>query len=113
MKAFRIIQLLGFVIVGGYLVLLHLENDSNIAMPFFLSMPPALVIAVGVFLGFIAGLVPGQIGLWRKSREMRKKDRRIRELEQHLPNYRSVDEDTADSPIIPDRRPYGQSSEPV
>ena len=113
MKAFRIIQLIGFVIVGGYLVLLHMGNERNISMPLFIDMPPALVIAVGVLLGFIAGLVPGQIGLWRKGREMRKKDRRIRELEQHLPNYRSVDEDTADGPVIPDRRPYGQTSEPV
>lgn len=112
MKAFRIIQLIGFVMVGGYLLLLHLDNDRNINMPFFISMPPAIVIAVGILLGFVAGLVPGQIGLWRKSREMRKKDRRIRELEQHLPNYRSMTDDE-DGPVIPDRNPYTPNSEPV
>ena len=101
MKVFRIIQVIGFVIVLAYLVLLHQANDY-INLPFVIPAPPAIVIGLALFLGFIWGWIPGRIGVWRRRQEIRKLNKRIRELEQHLPTYAKSNKDEKE-PIIPDR----------
>lgn len=112
MKAFRIIQVVGFVLVGAYLAALHFgTSNSNllISLPLpvyplrFAQVDPAAALGVAILLGFIAGTVPGQIGLWRRRREIGQLKARIRDLEQHLPNYaKSTGSREA---YIPDREP--------
>ena len=113
MKAFRIIQLIGFVLVGAYLILLHFSAPNAPTLPVILPMipltfaqvPSAAALAVCLILGFIAGAIPGQVGLWRRRREVHRLERRIQELEQHRPNYLKTRSDEDEEPMIPDRRP--------
>lgn len=98
MKAIRIIQLILFLIVVVYLLLLH-NTNTPIIMPFFIPLPPALVIALGFIVGYLIGLLPGQTNAWRKNRQIAKLEKRIRELEQRLPGYAS----SSKQPVIPDR----------
>lgn len=101
MKPLRIVQIVLLVLVLIYLLLLHNQNPTNLAMPFFLSLPPALVIAVALLAGWLVGWSLGRLGRWRQLRELQALQRRIDELEQHLPNF---DERAA---VIPDRTDPG------
>lgn len=98
-KAIRIIQLILLVIVATYLVLLHNINTA-ISMPFFIPLPPALVIGFAFVVAYLIGLLPGQASAWSKNRQIAKLEKRIRELEQRLPNYTGS---ASKQPIIPDR----------
>lgn len=113
MKAFRIVQLVGFLLVAGYLLLLHFSAPNQrlpipipISIPVILiGVPAAAALAVSLVLGFIAGAIPGQIGLWRRRREIHKLERRIRELEHHRPSYLKTRSDDEPEVMVPDRRP--------
>lgn len=102
MKAARILQFLILTVILAYLLLLHSANQTNVNLPFFLDLPPAVLAAVALLLGWLLGWVPGRVGRWRKEREIRRLERRLSELEQHRPHYeKSAYEE--DEPIIPDR----------
>lgn len=112
MKAFRIVQLVGFLLVAGYLILLYFSAPDEglpIPLPVFpimtVQVPAVIVLGVSLLLGFIAGAVPGQIGLWRRRREIHKLERRIRELEHHRPSYLKTRSDDEPEVMVPDRRP--------
>ncbi|MCA9839854.1 MAG: LapA family protein [Trueperaceae bacterium] len=98
MKAVRIIQLILFVIVAIYLILVH-QTNNPIQLPWFFPLSPAIVIALGFIIGYLIGLLPGQTSAWRKNRQIAKLEKRIRELEQRVPGYAS----NSKQPIIPDR----------
>ena len=101
MKPIRIVQIVLLVLAIIYLLLLHNQNPANLALPLFISLPPALVIALALFIGWLVGWSVGQLGHWRQARELKALQDRIDELEQHLPNY---DER---APVIPDRTDPG------
>ena len=103
MKAVRILQVFVLLAFLTYFVLLHAANPTMLSLPFFLPAPPALVLAVALLLGWLIGWVPGRIASWRQSRELTRLERRVAELEQHLPSYDK--EPFRSTPVIPDRMP--------
>ncbi len=100
MKPMRILQIVLAALALVYLLLLHNQNQATLSMPFFLSMPPALVVGITLVLGLGLGWVWGRLALWRQTREMKRLNARIAELEQHLPNFGPG---SPAAPIIPDR----------
>lgn len=55
MKVVRVVQLLGLLLLAGYLVVLGGVNPQTIILPFLLSLPTAWVVAASLLLGFIVG----------------------------------------------------------
>lgn len=101
MKAVRILQVLLVIVLGGYFLLVDAANPTLLSLPFFLPLPPALVVALALVLGWLIGWTPGRIATWRKSRELHRMQRRVAELERHVPSYdKGAIENT---PVIPDR----------
>lgn len=98
-RAARFVPLIVLVVLAVYLVLVHNANPAYLNLPFMLSLPPALVIAVALLLGWLIGWLPSRAAVWRRGRELRRLRRRLDELEQHVPSY---DNDHAE-PVIPDR----------
>jgi uncharacterized integral membrane protein len=109
-KALRIIQFILLIAVAAYLLLLHNNNPTNIDMPFFFSLPPALVIGISLLLGFLLGFLPSRLELWRRNREVGKLHKRLNELEQHLPSYAGGNRAQSE-PVIPDRTSFFTSSD--
>jgi Lipopolysaccharide assembly protein A domain len=104
MKALRIIQILILLVVAAYLFLINNNNASYLDMPFLISMPPALVIAIALLLGWFVGWLGGRAPLWRKNRELNKLQKRMTELENQSPAIRSTKiTEESGTPVIPDR----------
>ena len=99
MKAMRILQIALLVVVAVYLVLLHnLNPNLAVDLPLLLPIPVALLLAVALLLGWLVGWLPNRLRLWRQGREVARLERRVHELEEHLPSY-----DRGGTPVIPDR----------
>lgn len=103
MKAVRILQVIVLLLLLTYFVLLHAANPILLNLPFFLPMPPSVVLGLALVLGWLIGWIPGRVVMWRRQREITRLERRIAELEQHLPSYDQEPEDA--TPVIPDRMP--------
>lgn len=103
MKAVRILQIFVVIALVVYFVLLHAANPTLIDLPFFLALPPALVVAMALVVGWLLGWLPGRIAVWRRARELRRLRQRVAELEQHVPSYDKTPEEN--TPVIPDRIP--------
>lgn len=101
-KALRIVQLVLLVGLVAYLVMMHNANPTNLILPFMLPLPPVAVIVVALIVGWLVGWLPSRLTLWRKKREVRGLQKKIAELEQHVPRYDQTD-DSTDTPVIPDR----------
>jgi uncharacterized membrane protein YciS (DUF1049 family) len=101
-KAARILQLVILLAVIAYLFLLHNANQAqgNLRLPFFLSFPPAVVIALALALGWVFGWLPARLELWRKERRLRKLEARVAELEGRPYPGAALSES---EPVIPDR----------
>lgn len=108
MKAVRIAQILVVVALVVYFVVLHAANPTMLNLPFFLPLPPALVVAMALVVGWLIGWLPGRIAAWRRARELRRLRHRVAELEQHVPSYDKTPEHN--TPVIPDRMQVGDES---
>ena len=102
-KASRVIQFILLAIIAVYLIMVHSTNTFMVLPLFFFNLPvsPALVMAGVFLLGWIMGWLPTQTTVWRKSRESRKLQKRVTELEDKLPAY--AKDSSGKQPIIPDR----------
>lgn len=109
MKVVRIIQVAILVSLVGYFGLIHSTNPTLLHLPFLLPMPPALVLGLALLLGWSVGWVPARLSGWRRMREIRRLERRVAELEQHVPTYDK--EPLRPAPVIPDRMP--RDEEPI
>ena len=87
MKFNQILRLLFFLLAIAYLVMLHFQNPTPISLPFFISLPPAIVAAAAFLLGFLTELIPSRMALWRKSRELNKIKREIAKLQEKFPSF--------------------------
>jgi protein-S-isoprenylcysteine O-methyltransferase Ste14 len=103
-KALRIIQIILLLVVVAYLFLINNYNPNWTELPFLISLPSALVLAIGILLGYLAGWLFGRSGNWGKNRETAKLKKRLAELERQEPKVTAVNitRDT-ETPIIPDR----------
>ena len=103
MKAVRILQILVLVALAVYFVMLHAANPTRVDLLVFFPLPPALVIAIALVVGWLIGWVPGRVTAWRRAREVERLRNRVAELEQHVPSFGRAPEQTP--PVIPDRMP--------
>ena len=103
MKAFRIIQIIILVAVVGYLFWLNAFNPTWIEIPLLFSLPAAVVIGIGIIMGWLVGWFSGRSALWGKGREIKKLNKRINELETQSPILRATTPANEAAPIIPDR----------
>lgn len=99
MRTFRIAQLVVLAALVGYGVVFHNANPQPLALPGLLPLPASLVVLLVAVIAFLAGWLPATIRAWRRHREASRLQRRITELEQHVPSY---DRDVS-APVIPDR----------
>lgn len=99
MRIVRIVQVATLVVIGAYGVVIHNANPEPLALPGLLSLPAALVLLVVAVASFAAGWIPATVRAWRRSREVVRLERRVAELEQHVPSY----DRTPAAPVIPDR----------
>lgn len=101
MKPLRIVQIVLLALALVYLLLLHNENPTHLLMPGFISLPPALVIALALLIGWLIGWSVGRMRSWRHKRDLRALQNRIDDLEQHMPNFEER------AAVIPDRTEPG------
>lgn len=99
MRVVRIVQASILLLIALYLLLLHDANPQSLALPGLIPMPPAFVLLAVLVLAFLSGWLPPRIRLWRRGREIDRLEARIRNLEQHVPNYDRPES----APVIPDR----------
>jgi Lipopolysaccharide assembly protein A domain len=108
-KALRIIQIILLIAVVAYLFLINNYNPNWTELPFLISLPSALVIAVGVLLGYLAGWLFGRSGTWGRTREVSRLKKRLAELERSEPKVTAVNiTRDQEPPVIPDRTPTTQ-----
>lgn len=95
----RIVVLVLLALVAVYVAVVHFANPAPIALPGLLSLPLWLILVVTGGLAYVAGWLPSAIRAWRLQRDHRRLERRIEELEAHLPSYA----ENRTAPVIPDR----------
>ena len=104
MKPPHIILALFVITLVVYLALLQNSdpNQSGIYLPFLRArLQTGWVLAFLITFSWLIGWIPGKIALWRKGKEIRTLNKKIQDLEQHVPSY---DQDIlGDKPVIPDR----------
>ena len=102
MKPPHIILALLLITLVVYLVLLQNTNQGGIYLPFpRAKLQTGWVLAFLITFSWLIGWMPGKIALWRKGKEIRSLNKKIQDLEQHVPSY---DQDIlGDKPLIPDR----------
>jgi hypothetical protein len=108
-KAFRIVQIVVLVLVLGYLFWLNGFNPTWIEIPLLFSLPAAVVIGLGMVLGWLVGWLGGRSALWGKGREIKKLNKRVAELESQTPLRTGKTTEESAAPIIPDRSGNFQS----
>ena len=101
MRIVRIVSWVALALVVVYAFVVQNANPNLVALPGLLSLPLWLVLVLVALIAFLAGWVPGTIRAWRRGRERARLERRVAELEAHLPSY---DRDPG-SAVIPDRIP--------
>jgi hypothetical protein len=100
----RIVQVVILVLATIYLVIMQSANPAPLALPGLLPLPLWLIVA-GVGVGaYVAGRLPAGLRAWRARREVQRLERRVAELESHVPSY----DRSSDAPVIPDRGPPPQ-----
>lgn len=100
MRVVRILQALALLVVALYLLLIHDANPRGLELPGLgASVPPALALGVLGAGAFLVGWLPTRVRLWQRWRDVERLEDRIRDLEQHVPNYDRPES----APVIPDR----------
>ena len=99
MRIVRILQIVALALLVIYGVMVHNANPQLLALPGLLSLPPMLVLVGVVVLTFLLSWIPPRLQVWRRDRDVARLQRRVAELEQHVPNY----DLHPTRPVIPDR----------
>ena len=100
MKVVHILQIVGLLLVVGYLFLLNTVNPQTVILPLLSPLPTALVIFLAVFIGWLLGWLPSRLRVRRLNRDNRGLRERLDRLERHLPVFGERSALT----VIPDRR---------
>ncbi len=97
----RIVVLVLLTLTAVYVAIMQSANPIPVALPGLLPIPLWIVVLVTALVAYLAGWAPATIAAWRLRRERNRLEKRISELESHLPNYGTSEQ----APIIPDRTP--------
>lgn len=95
----RIVQVVILVLATTYLVIVQGANPAPLALPGLLPLPLWLVVVGVAVAAYVAGRLPAGLRAWRARREVNRLERRVAELESHVPSY----DRSSDAPVIPDR----------
>ena len=101
MRIVRIVSWVVLAVVVLYAFVVQNANPNLVALPGLLSLPLWLVLTLVALIAFLAGWIPSTIRAWRRGRDRAQLERRVAELEAHLPSY---DRDPGTT-VIPDRIP--------
>lgn len=99
MRIVRVVQIVIVIVAVVYVAAVQNANPDPLALPWLLSLPVWLVVALTATLSFLAGWVPATVRAWRLRREVRRLERRVSDLESHVPSY----DRARAAPVIPDR----------
>jgi hypothetical protein len=100
MKASRIVPIAATVILAVYVLVLQIRNAGVLVrVPFAGPMPLFVPLVTLMLLTALVAWLPPTLHAWRQGREKRALERRVAELEVHLPSYDRSDGE----PVIPDR----------
>jgi uncharacterized membrane protein (DUF485 family) len=103
-KALRIVQIIILIALVAYLFLMNNYNPQWLELPFIISLPSALVVGIGLLLGWLVGWFFGQSANWSKNRELSKLRKRVADLEKLEPRVTAVNiSRDPETPVIPDR----------
>lgn len=99
MRIGRIVQLL--VLIGAIVFILIVQgaNPAPLALPALLPLPIWIVLLGTALVAFLAGWLPASVRAWRLRREVQRLERRVAELESHVPSY----DRSHEAVVIPDR----------
>ncbi len=105
MKALQYLQVALLILGSGYLLLVHFNNANVlVSLETFVlgrfSSPVSVVILLGFLFGVLYSLLLTTPSLVRRSTQMRRMNKRIRELENALAKQKPSQTET---PRIPDR----------
>ena len=101
MRIVRIVSWVALALVVVYAFVVQNANPNLVALPGLLSLPLWLVLTLVALIAFLAGWIPSTIRAWRRGPDRAQLERRVAELEAHLPSY---DRDPGTT-VIPDRIP--------
>ncbi len=99
MRIVRVIQIVIAVLAIVYVAIMQNANPAPLALPGLLPLPVWLVIVLTAVASFLAGWLPATLRAWRRRREVARLERRVADLESHVPSYDRV----SSAPVIPDR----------
>jgi len=103
----RIVQIVILIVAVVYVAIVQNANPDALALPGLLPLPVWLVVALTAILAFLAGWVPATVRAWRLRREVGRLERRVADLESHVPSY----DRAPAAPVIPDRAPPAVAAE--
>jgi lipopolysaccharide assembly protein A len=105
MKALQYLQVALLILGSIYLAVIHLNNASVFVLLETwivgrFSSPVSLVVLLSFMVGLLYGLLLTMPSIVRRSTQMRRMNKRIRELENTLAKQKPA---TSETPRIPDR----------
>jgi len=95
----RIVQIVILIIAVVYVAVVQNANPDGLALPGLLPLPVWLVVGLTAIVAFLAGWLPATVRAWRLGRDVSRLERRVADLESHVPSYDRV----RSAPVIPDR----------
>ncbi len=100
MKAIRIVQVIVLVLLAAYVAVFHAANPETVRLPGLISMPVAIVVALGMLVAWFVGWLPARLRIWRLERKLATvRSERDRLLDQLEPDGLGP----IRAPVIPDR----------
>ena len=104
MKALQYLQVLLLIVAVAYLGWFHLLNPGAVAFPLPFAIPLPSSASVAVLIGFLFGVLYAALlfapHLVRRSNQLRRQARRVRDLESEAAKLRPAET----VPVIPDRK---------
>ncbi len=87
MSVLRIVSLSLLVLAAVYVAWIQAANPAPVALPGLGSLAVGWVLALVAVVAFLAAWLPARLRRWRDRRERMRLERRVAELESHLPTY--------------------------
>ena len=100
MTIVRIIQLVVWLALAGYLVLVNGANGQMV-LPFLLPVPTGVAMFLAVAIGWLVAWLPSRGAVWRLRRQNGKLERQLTKIQE----LSGANGQKSATPVIPDRKP--------